>query len=74
MRFDSVGLGYSAHAGQIFVHYPARSPDGTHRYGGGFPIGPIPERYRTTPPNEITAERVALWDELLAEQSSSRSS
>lgn len=67
MRFDSVRLGYTAHAGQIFVHYPKTFPDGRHGYGAGFPIGPIPDRYRTAPPNEITAERVALWDELLAE-------
>ncbi len=70
MRFDSVGLGYTARAGHIFVHYPTTGPDGSRDYGSGFPIGPIPEHYRTAPPSEITAERVALWDELLAAEAS----
>ena len=58
MRFDSVGLGYTARDGEIFVHYPTTRPDGTRDYANSFPIGLIPEHYRTAPPSKITAERV----------------
>jgi hypothetical protein len=68
MRFDSAGLGYTARDSQIVVHYPTKGPDGRPSYGGGFPIGPIPEHYRRAPPSRISAERVALWDELLADE------
>jgi hypothetical protein len=50
--------------GEIAVHYPARQPDGRIAFGAGFPIGPVPAHYWTSPPNAITAERVALWREL----------
>jgi hypothetical protein len=32
------------------------------------PLGPIPERYRSAPPSEITVDRAALRDKLLARQ------
>lgn len=65
MILDSVGLGYHAKDGEIFVHYPHRDAAGVITYGAGFPIGPIPDSYWTSPPNEATAERVAIWRELL---------
>jgi len=66
--FDSVGLGYTAVAGQVLVHYPRRAADGSREYGAGFPIGDIPSWYWTDPPNDITAERITLWRELLGGQ------
>lgn len=62
---DSVGLGYTARDGALFVSYPARAPGGEATYGGGFPLGAIPAAYWSAPPNAITAERVALWRSLL---------
>ncbi|MEO6864635.1 MAG: hypothetical protein ABI229_04205 [Gemmatimonadaceae bacterium] len=74
MLFDSTGLGFTIRDGQILVHYPTRrtaasgnaSDDGEGResHGTGTPIGPIPEWYTFDPPNDITAERVRLWQEL----------
>jgi hypothetical protein len=51
---DSVGLEYSLRAGEIHVSYPPS-------YGASFPIGEYPASYETTPPNDITRERAALW-------------
>ncbi len=65
---DSAGLGYTARGGQIYMHYPKAVSDGIREYGSGFPLARIPERHRSAPPSEITAEWVALWDELLARQ------
>lgn len=65
MVFDSVGLGYTTAHGEIVVHYPHHDRSGQSRYGGGFPIGPVPASYWVSPPNEITSERAALWRELL---------
>jgi hypothetical protein len=73
IRFDSVGLGFSARGSRIIVHYPVRDPGrgesggggGARGYGPGFDIGPIPEIYWTDAPNEITRERVAIWRALL---------
>lgn len=65
MILDSVGLGHHCKDGEIFVHYPNRNAAGDITYGTGFPIGPIPDSYWTSPPNEATAERVNIWGELL---------
>jgi hypothetical protein len=56
---DRVGLEYSVRGGQILVSYPPG-------YGAAFPIGDYPASYETDPPNAITAERVAIWRELLS--------
>jgi len=56
---DRVGLEYSVRGGQIHVSYPPH-------YGAAFPIGDYPASYETDPPNAITAERAALWRELLS--------
>lgn len=64
MRFDRFGIGYSAAGGTIEMHYPIRAADGSITHGAGIPIE-IPARYWTDPPNAITAERVAIWGELL---------
>ena len=66
MRFDSVQVGFTASARGIVVHYPHRSASGALTYGSGFPIGAIPPNYWSEPPNPITAERVRIWQELLA--------
>lgn len=74
MLFDSVGLGYTARDGLVYVSYPAarhvsRVAGGEEltaaSYGGGFPVGPVPSSYWVRPPNAITAERVGLWRTLL---------
>ena len=65
---DSVGLGYTARDGALFVSYPARAPRGEATPGGGFPLGAIPAAYWSAPPNAITAERVALWRSLLGSE------
>lgn len=77
MLIDSTGLGYTTRHGEILVHYPMRiasgdaQPDGVadaaSTYASGWPIDPIPEWYEADPPNAITAERVQLWKQLLAE-------
>ncbi len=54
---DRAQLEYTLRGGQIYVTYPPS-------YTGGFPIGDVPPWYETNPPNEITRERVALWQEL----------
>ena len=74
MLVDSTGLGFTIRDGQILVHYPMRrtaaagnaSDDGPGResHGAATPIGPIPEWYAFDPPNDITAERVHLWQRL----------
>ena len=59
MRVDSAGLAYTAMNGKVRVHYP--KADGT--FGAGVPLE-IPPEYETEPPNGITAERIAIWNEL----------
>ncbi len=68
LLFDSGGLGYSAPDGQILVHYPKRV-EGILMpgQGGTLVLGPIPEAYWTTAPNAATAERLAIWRQLLDE-------
>jgi len=73
MLFDSVGLGYAAREGAIWVSYPARLPTGESPYGAGFPVGAIPPAYWSDPPNAVTAERVALWRALLGPEASQSS-
>ena len=65
MEVDSVGLGFTAQSAGVYVHYPARQPDGRLMYGTAFPIGPVPPMYYDNPPNDITAERVRLWNRLV---------
>lgn len=64
MRVDSAGLGHSVIGGAVAVHYPTRDASGALVYGAPFFIGPVPPSYWTTPPNAITAERVAIWRDL----------
>jgi hypothetical protein len=64
-RVDSTGLRYTVRHGQLYVSYPHRNA-GHGGHGTGFAIGPIPPAYRTSAPNEITRERVALWMDLIA--------
>lgn len=66
MLFDSVGLGYTKVHGEVVVHYSHHNGSGQLSYGAGFPIGPVPASYWTSPPNDITAERAGLWRRLLS--------
>jgi hypothetical protein len=65
---DSVSLGFTMQRGNVHVHYPKRDPrtKALTYPPVGFDIGPIPDNYWTSPPNEITAERVGIWRALKA--------
>lgn len=69
MLFDSVGLGYSVERGELRVHYPRRDPaTGKLLPGeGGILWLEIPAHYWTSPPNDITRERVEIWKQLGAD-------
>ncbi|HEX5409636.1 MAG TPA: hypothetical protein VFW89_07710 [Gemmatimonadaceae bacterium] len=67
IQVDSLGIGYTVNRGRIVVHYPGRNLEegASGRYGAGFELGPIPESYWSSPPNEITKERAGIWRRLL---------
>ena len=61
LAFDSVGLGFSRRGDRVFVHYPARAPDGTTTYGSGVQI---PYPFGDPDANAITRERVGIIESL----------
>jgi hypothetical protein len=60
---DSAGLGHEVVNGRICVRYLGK--EGV--YGAPMPAAEIPEWYWTSPPNDITAERVGIWRQLREE-------